>query len=160
MPYYNESTRQRVSDLVIGLRVDRDAEQLSIVGTPGDPFFDVHGLVLITALIGVCTVAAGGANNVFFRFNPDGTAATSDLTATADLGTAAVEGGVHVMVGAPATAMSSAANGIAVAGVTAGMGVVAYEGVIGLVADAALGTYRWHLYYVPLEDGAYVEVIP
>ena len=160
MPYYNPSTRQVITDVGLGLRVDRDAEQLSIVADPGDPFFDVHGLCLVTAIVGVCTVAAGGANNVFFRFNPDGAAGATDITATGDLGTAAVEGGVHVMVGAPATAMSSAAGGTAVAGVTAGMGVVAYEGVIGLVADAALGTYRWHLWYLPLEDGSYVEVIP
>lgn len=160
MPYYNSSTRQVITDVALGLRVDRDAEQLSIVATPGDPFFDVHGLCLVTALIGVCTVAGGGANNIFFRFNPDGAAATADLTATADLGTASVEGGVHVMVGAPASGLSAASIGNAVAGVTMGMGLVVYEGVIGLVADAALGTYRWHLWYLPLEDGSYVEVIP
>ena len=160
MPYYDLLTRQRVADLGIGLRVDRDAEQLSIVATPGDPFFDVHGLCLVTALIGVCTVTAGGANNVFFRFNPDGTAATSDLTATADLGTAAVDGGVHVLVGAAATALSAASIGTSPIGATAGKGIVVYEGVIGLVADAALGTYEWHLFYYPLEEGAYIEVIP
>lgn len=144
----------------LGLRVDRDAEQLSIVAAPGDPFFDVHGLCLITALIGVCTVSAGGGNNVFFRFNPDGTAATGDMTATADLGTAAVDGGIHVLVGAANVALSAASIGSSPIGASAGKGIVCYEGVIGLVADAALGTYKWRLFYLPLEDGAYVEVIP
>lgn len=145
--------------LILGARVNRVAEAVGIVGTPGDPFFDVHGCCLVTSIVGICTVAAGGANNMFFRFNPDGAAATSDMCATADLGTAGVEGGVHVLVGAPATALSAASIGTAVAGVTAGMGVVCYEGVIGLVADAALGTFRWILTYVALEDGAYIDIV-
>jgi hypothetical protein len=160
MPYYNQSTRNVIADIGLGLRVDRDAEQLSIVADPGDPFFDVHGLCIVTAIIGVCTVSAGGANNVFFRFNPDGTAATSDMSATADLGTAAVDGGMHILVGNPATAMTAATIGNQPVSLTAGQGIACYEGVIGLVADAALGTYRWHLWYLPLEDGSYIEVIP
>jgi hypothetical protein len=160
MPYYNLSTRQRVADIGLGLRVDRDAEQLSIVANPGDPFFDVHGLCLVTAIIGVCTVAAGGANNVFFRFNPDGDAATGDMSATADLGTAAVAGGIHALVGAAATGLTAASIGSTPLGLTEGQGIACYEGVIGLVADAALGTYAWHLFYYPMEEGAYVEVIP
>ena len=145
--------------LVLGAKSVRPAEAVAIVATPGDPFWDVHGCCLITSLIGICTVTPGGANNMFFEFNPDGTAATSDLTATADLGTAGVDGGVHVLVGAPATALSAATIGTAVLGVTAGAGIVCYEGVIGLTADAALGTYIWILTYVALTDGAWVEIV-
>ena len=159
MPYYNEATRQRVRDIGLGLRVDHAAEAVAIVGTPGDPFWDVHGLCLITSLIGVCTVTCGGANNMFFRFNPDGTAATSDLCATADLGTASVDGGVVALVGSAATGLATAANGTVVAGVTAGQGIVVYEGVIGLVADAANGTWKWFLTYEPIEDGVYIEAV-
>lgn len=159
MPYYNESTRQRVSDLVLGLRVEHPTEAVAIVGTPGDPFWDVHGLCLITSLIGVCTVSCGGANNMFFRFDPDGTAAIQDLTATADLGTASVDGGVVSLIGLPATGMATGAYGNIVVGLTEGKGIAVYEGVIGLVADAANGTWKWELTYIPLEDGAYIEVV-
>ena len=145
--------------LVLGAKSVRPAEAVGIVVAPGDPFWDVHGLVLITSLVGVCTVTAGGANNMFFRFNPDGTAATSDMSATADLGTAAVDGGMHALVGAPATALSAATIGTTVYGLTAGGGIYCYEGVIGLVADAALGTYIWVLTYVAMTDGAYVEIV-
>jgi len=159
MPYYNESTRQRVADLVIGLRVDRPAEAVAITATPGDPYFDVHGLCLVTGLIGICTVAAGGANTMSFEFNPDGTAATSAITATTDLGTASVDGDVVVVVGAPATGPLGGNVGVQALGTTAGKGLVMYEGVIGLVATAALGTWSWVLLYVPLSDGAYIDVV-
>lgn len=159
MPYYNEMTRQRVRDMGFGLVVERDAEAVAIVATPGDPFWDVHGLCVVTSIIGVCTVSCGGANNMFFRFNPDGTAATGDMTATADLGTTTVDGGVVALIGAPASGLPAGTVGSVVTGVTSGMGIACYEGVIGLVADAANGTWKWFLTYFPLENGAYIEVV-
>jgi hypothetical protein len=160
MPYYDEATRQRVADLVHGLRIVRDAEAPTATGTPGDPFFDVHGLNLVTSLIGICTVTAGGANNMFFRFDPDGTAALADMCATADIGTAAVDGGLCVLVGAAATGLTAATIGSQETSLTAGKGIVCYEGTINLVSSHAVGTWKWVLNYIPLEDGAYIEVIP
>jgi hypothetical protein len=96
---------------------------------------------------------------MFFRFDPDGTAAIQDLTATADLGTASVDGGVVSLIGLPATGMATGAYGNIVVGLTEGKGIAVYEGVIGLVADAANGTWKWELTYIPLEDGAYIEVV-
>ncbi len=157
MPYYNDSTRQRVADLVLGLRVDRAADAVAIDASPGEPCFDVHGLCVITGLIGVCTVAAGGANNMFFQFDPDGTAAITDLTATADIGTTAVAGDVHTMLGAAASTLGGSDAGTRPVGSTGPVAV--YEGVIGLVADAALGTWKWSIFYVPAEDGAYIEAL-
>jgi hypothetical protein len=157
MPYYNENTRQRVADLVLGLRVDKPAAAVAIDADPGAPFWQVNGLCVVTGIIGVCTVAAGGGNNMFFRFNPDGAAATSDLTATADLGTTAVEGDVHTLLGAAASTLGASDLGTRPVGPTGPVAV--YNGVIGLVADAALGTWKWFIYYVPAEAGASITLI-
>jgi hypothetical protein len=157
MPYYNKQTRQRVADLVLGLRVDKPAAAVAVDGTPGEPFWQVNGLCVINAIIGVCTVAAGGANNMFFQFNPDGTAATSDLTATADIGTTAVEGDVYTMLGAPASTLGASNLGTREVGSTGPVAV--YNGVIGLVADQARGTFKWMIFYVPAEEGASITLI-
>jgi hypothetical protein len=138
----------------MGLRVDRAAAAIAIDGDPGEPFFQVNGLCVVTAIIGVCTVAAGGGNNMFFRFNPDGDAATSDMTATADIGTTAVEGDVYTMLGAAASTLGASDLGTRPVNPTGP--VVVYNG---LVADAALGTFAWYLLYVPITDGASIEAI-
>ena len=144
----------------MGIQVDRPAEAVALVGTPGDPYFTVAGgLVLITGLIGVCTVAAGGANNMFFRIDPlDAAGANSDITATVDLGTAMVSGDVCVMVGAPATPLLGGHVAVNVVGSTLGKGLAVMSGTIGLVADAALGTFRWVLWYLPIDAGATIVV--
>ena len=147
-------------DLYIGKKVDRVAEALAGTGTPGDPFFDVHGLCLVTGLLGVCTVACGVANTISFEFNPDNAAgANSVLSLAIDLGTAMVAGDVCVLVGAPGTALLGGHVAVNVLGSTSGKGVVMNDGIIGLVATGATGTYRWILFYVPIDDGAYIDVV-
>jgi len=147
--------------LYLGIEVPRATENVAIVATPGSPIYDVVGLVLVTGLLGVCTTTHGGAaNNMFLEFNPDlAASATSDITATADIGTTAVAGDVGVVVGAPATALLVGHVALNVLGSTGGQGIVFNDGVIGLTADAANGAWRWIIFYIPLDDGAYIVAL-
>jgi len=148
-------------DLYIGKKVDRAAEVITTTATPGAPMFDVHGLCLVTGLLGVCTTTHGGvANTMSFEFNPDvATGANSAITATTDLGTASVVGDVAVVVGAPATGPLGGHVAVNVLGSTSGKGIVLNDGVIGLVATATNGGWRWVLFYVPIDDGAYIDAV-
>jgi len=147
--------------LYFGRKVDRAAEIITTTISPGAPMFDVTGLCLVTGLLGVCTTTHGGvANTMSFEFNPDLAAgANSAITGTTDLGTASVVGDVAVVVGAPATGPLGGHVSVNVLGSTSGKGIVLNDGVIGLVATATNGGWRWLLFYVPLDDGAYVRAV-
>jgi len=147
--------------LQLGIAVPRAAENIAITATPGLPVYDVVGLVLVTGLLGVCTTTHGGvANTMSFEFNPDLAAgADSAITATTDLGTTSVAGDVAVVVGAPGTGPLGGHVAVNVLGSTSGKGIVLNDGVIGLVATAANGAWRWIIFYIPLDDGAYITVL-
>jgi len=147
--------------LQLGIEVPRAAEIITTTATPGAPMYDVHGLCLVTGLLGVCTTTHGGvANTMSFEFNPDAaTGADSAITATTDLGTASVVGDVAVVVGAPATGPLGGHVAVNVLGSTSGKGIVLNDGVIGLVATATNGGWRWIIFYIPLDDGAYITVL-
>ena len=144
----------------LGYQVNRNAAALAITATPGLPYFTVAGgLVLITGLLGVCTVACGGANTLSFELNPtDAAGANTALSLAVDLGTAMVAQDVCTLVGAPGTALLGGHVELNVMGLTQGQGLVVNSGVIGLVATAAVGTYRWILWYIPIDTGATVVV--
>ena len=146
--------------LTLGTMVPRAAQLIAITATPGLPIYTVTGLILVTGLLGVCTTTHGGvANTMSFEFNPTAaTGANSAITATTDLGTTSVVGDVAVVVGAPATGPLGGHVAVNVLGSTSGKGIVLNDGVIGLVATAANGGWRWILFYIPIDDGAYVRV--
>jgi len=146
--------------LTLGTMVPRAAQLIAITATPGLPIYTVTGLILVTGLLGVCTTTHGGvANTISFEFNPTAaTGANSAITATTDLGTTSVVGDVAVVVGAPATGPLGGHVAVNVLGSTSGKGIVLNDGVIGLVATAANGGWRWILFYIPIDDGAYVRV--
>jgi len=158
MSDYNEG--KAIRKLLMGIQVSRPAENISTTATPGDPMFDVVGLCLVTGLLGVCTTTHGGvANTMSFEFNPDaGTGADSAITATTDIGTASVVGDVAVVVGASGTGPLGGHVAVNVLGSTSGKGIVLNDGVIGLVSTATNGAWRWVIFYVPIDDGAYIEV--
>jgi len=146
----------------LGYQINRGAEVIAITATPGDPFFTVAGgLCLITGLLGVCAIAAGGANTLSFELNPDdATGANSPLTLAADLGTLMTAGDVCTLVGAPGTALLAGHVPLNVMGSTLGKGLVVNSGVIGLVATAAVMSMRWILWWIPIDDGATIVNIP
>lgn len=145
----------------LGIQVDRAAEAIAIVVSPGAAYFTVAGgLVLIKALVGVCTVTFGAAaNTLSFVLDPTAaTGANTNLTGVTDIGTATVVGDVVAFVGAPATGPTGGHLAAQVLSLTAGVGVACMPGVIGLVATAAAGTMRWILWYIPLDAGATIVV--
>ena len=147
--------------LMLGITVPRAAQAIVITATPGLPMYTIiGGLVLVTGLLGVCTTTHGGvANTMSFELNPTAaTGANTAITATTDLGTASVVGDVAVVVGAPATGPLGGHVENNVLGSTAGKGIVCNAGVIGLVATAANGGWRWVIFYMPIDDGAYIRV--
>jgi len=147
--------------LHMGIMVPRAAEAIAITATPGLPIYTITGgLVLVTGLLGKCTTTHGGvANTMSFELNPTAaTGANSVITATTDLGTASVVGDVAVVVGAPATGPLGGHVELNVLGSTSGKGIVMNAGVIGLVATAANGAWAWYIFYVPIDDGAYITV--
>ena len=147
--------------LHMGIMVPRAAQLIAITATPGLPMFTITGgLILVTGLLGKCTTTHGAAaNNLSFELNPAAaTGADSAITGVTDLGTASVVGDVAVVVGAPATGPLGGHVENNVLGSTAGKGILMNAGVIGLVATALNGAWRWCIHYVPLDDGAYITV--
>ena len=153
MPSYNLSTRGRVADLTAGLRVDQVATAIAVISTK-DLFTVAGGNCLILGLIGeVTTVIETQANNTKHISTPTvGTA--QDLCAAVDT-TAHEVGGLLTITG---TFADAAVKGNAGAGAMMTAGAVVGPGVIGInTAADNTGAYKFSLWYVPLEDGAYVE---
>lgn len=144
---FNQSTRQMLANMGVGLRVDRDAEALAAATTP---FFTVTGVIQLTGLYGLVTVASG-ANLCSWSVN--GTAGTTtSICADLDINPALV-GDLLGITGVVATAMT---YGAAVVGMMQPLLITA--GTIDFIAAAADGTISAHLFYLPLTVGANVVV--
>jgi len=144
---FNDSTRQMLANMGVGLRVDRDAAALAAATTP---YFTVTGVIQLTGLYGLVTVASG-ANACSWLATPTAGTATS-LCADLDINPALV-GDLLGITGVVATAMT---YGGAVVGIMQPLVVTA--GTIDFIAAAADGTISAHLYYLPLSVGASVVV--
>ena len=114
------------------------------------------GNCLITGLIGeVTTLVQTQANNTKYVSTPTVGSAV-DLCGVVD-NTAHEVGGLLTITGVLATA---AVKGNAGAGVMMGNGIVVAPGIIGLnTAADNTGAYKFSIWYVPLEDGAYIEAV-
>lgn len=147
-------------ELSLGIKVTKDAAAIAIDASPGEPFFTVAGgYVRLTGLLGYCTVAVGGANNCQFTLEPIAAGgAITVLDAGLDI-TASTEGDLITITGDPGVAM--VAGHVARQQMMAAnpAGVILSPGVIGFIADAALGTFRWILWYKPIDDVATITVI-
>ena len=152
MPNYNQSTRQTLTDMGIGMRVDRATAALP-ASTAGALFNVVGGTVAITAIVGeVTTVIQTQANNTKLTANPT-TGTSVDICAVLDI--SADEAGClygitgtvgDALIGANAGATQLPANPIAV-----------NIGTIDLSCAATnTGSVKWSIWYLPLEDGAYI----
>jgi len=142
---FNESTRQMLSNLAVGLRVDRAAAALAAATTP---FFTVTGVIQLTGLYGIVTVASG-ANASSWSVNPTAGTTTS-ICGNLDIDTALV-GDLLGITGVVATAMT---YGGAAVGIMQPLIITA--GTIDFIAAAADGSISTHLYYLPLTTGANV----
>ena len=142
---FNQSTRQMLANMGVGLRVDRAAAALTAATVP---FFTVTGVIQLTGLYGLITVDSG-ANLCSWSVNPTAGTTTS-ICANLDINPALV-GDLLGITGVVATAMT---YGGAVVGMMQPLLVTA--GTIDFISAAADGTISAHLYYLPMSAGANV----
>jgi hypothetical protein len=146
----NFVTGKSLRQLKLGMKVDRDAATHAAATTP---YFSIKGgRVLLTGLVGKVTVASG-ANACSWVANPTTGTATQKVCANLDIDPAVV-GDSLTITGLAADAM--------IYGTTAGLGtmgrnVILNVGTLDFIAAAAEGATSWVLFYVPIDDGAYVE---
>lgn len=141
-----------MADIARGIRVDKEATAIAGISTKS-LFTVVGGNVEIRGIIGeVTTIVQTQANNTKYIATPTvGTAV--DLCAAVDI-TAHEVGGLLTITGVLATA---AVKGNAGAGVMMTTPICVAPGTIGInTAADSTGAYKFSLWYVPLEDGAYV----
>jgi len=144
---FNDSTREMIGNMALGLRVDRDAAALAAATTP---YFTVTGIIQVMALYAKVTVASG-ANACSWSVNPtDGT--TVKICADLDINPALV-GDILGVTGVIATAMT---YGGAVVGIMQPLIVTA--GTIDFIAAAADGSIQASIIFIPLTVGANVVV--
>lgn len=144
---FNESTRRMLTNIGVGLRVDRTAAALINATTP---FFTVTGVIQLTGLYGLITVASG-ANACSWSVNPTAGTTTS-ICGNLDINPALV-GDLLGITGVVATNMT---YGGAVVGMMQPLVITA--GTIDFIAAAADGSISAHLFYLPMSDDANVVV--
>jgi hypothetical protein len=152
MPSYNLSTRGRVADIVAGLRVDKAA--VSVAGASTKSLFTVAGgNCIIVGLVGESTTGqAAGANAAKYISTPTvGTAV--DMCATGDIVSAEI-GALYTITGVLATAAVISNGGC---GAMMWAPICVAPGVIGFnTAGNTAGSWKFSIWYVPAEDGAYI----
>jgi len=136
----------RVSQPTAALPQTTDAALFTVAG----------GRVLVTALIGeVTTVIQTQANNTKVKFNPDATGADQDLCAVLNISADAV-GELYTISGTVGDAMRS---DLLIANPVLTNPLALSEGAIELDCAASnTGSVKWDVWYVPIDDGAYIAV--
>jgi len=142
---FNQSTRLMLSNMGVGLRVDRAAATHINATTP---FFTVTGVIQLTGLYSLITTASG-ANLSSWSVNPTAGTTTS-ICADLDINPA-LAGDILGITGVVATAMT---YGGAVVGMMQPLIITA--GTIDFIAAAADGASSSHLFYLPMTAGANV----
>ena len=145
----------------LGYQSESPTAALTNVVSPGlGKFTVVGGFILIRGIVGICTIACGGANTVGLALDPaDASGANTLLCTATDIGTTSTAGDVSVLVGAPGTPLLGAHTPHGVVGSTIGMGILCAPGIIGVIGSAANGSYRWIMWWLPVDVGARVTII-
>ena len=136
---FNQSTRNMLTNMGVGLRVDRDAAALTSATVP---FFTVTGVIQLTGLYALVTEAST-ANASSWSVNPT-VGLTTSLCANLDIDPAIV-GDLLGITGVVATAMT---YGGAVVGMMQPLIITA--GTIDFISAAAAGAISTHLFYLPM----------
>lgn len=142
-----------VRKLLKGIQVNRDSATLPQT-TTGALFNVVGGRVAITQIVGeVTTAIQDQANNTRLVATPTGGSA-SNLCANLSIADDAI-GTMYSITGTVGTAMQDDLGAV----VDQTIPLIVKAGAIGLVCAASnTGEVKWSISYVPIDDGAYVEV--
>jgi hypothetical protein len=153
MPVLNQSQKAAIQPFIYGTRVDRATATLPQT-TASAIYNVVGGRVLIMGIVGeVTTIIQNQANNTKLVANPT-TGSDVDICAVASIANLEVGGLLSVLDFKTATALSKTNAGSAPFAANAGVVAV---GTIDLNCAASnTGSVKWSLWYVPLDDGAYV----
>ena len=172
MANYAPSTRARIADLILGMRVDTsnvDVSDLVHLHQAQVEDFNVYGTILLMNIFMEVEVVLGTAATTF-QYNYSNVA--QSITATAlgaasstisDLavgarviwGGGAVAGSNHQMTGS--VGVSDLAVGVGVPQVIGFRDATSTIGHLTGAADMLTGTVFHSLFYVPMSAGAYVE---
>lgn len=148
-------------DLDLGIKVERPAGAVDSVVAPGDPYFTIAGgMVVLTGLIGICTIAPGGAVDLSWGFDPAIGAGANVLLCTNTTCTTAVVDDIITITGASGDALINAHLASNPMMEAAPRGVALSPGVLGLIGTAVQGTFRWILWYRPAEVDATIVIVP
>ena len=150
---YVSDDRSALTDLILGSRVARTVSTHLLATTP---YFRIHtGRVLMTGLVGK-VVDESAANACSWVANPTTGTATQVVCAALDINLA-VTGDSLSITGPVASAMTyGTAAGLPFMSVK---GVVLNVGTLDFIAAAASGSTSWILFYIPIDEGAYVTAI-
>jgi hypothetical protein len=161
----NPSQGKAVRESALGIRVEKTAVSLADID-----LFTVKGECLITLMYGIVTgVGDGGATTIALNEKADSIPIMAATTVTSD-----AVGEVYLVTGQPnALANGGLAPTLKVAGATAEHDstvdrspVVSpwiFDGQAGLILELtqtgadATHAVKWVIFYIPLEDGAYIE---
>ena len=138
-------------ELMLGQKVERATDNI----TTGEDLFNVEGgRVMVTAIIGQVTTLME-TKTINFKLVSDPDVGTStDMCANLDLSADEV-GTIYTISGAVATAMQRGESGNVPAQITPV--VVAAGAIEATVGATHTGSIKWTLFYIPIDDGAYVE---
>lgn len=157
MPTFDPTTLASIAYINRGARVDRPTQSTSLLFTTAKvPLFNVLvGRILELAIVGnITTVISNDATLAKWTGTPT-TGSAVDLCAnSATLATAAV-GKQLVMTGTLATAMTIADAGGALWQVTSHVIAPGTIDITGSV-QGVTGSIKFSIWYIPLDDGAYV----
>jgi hypothetical protein len=143
------------TELTIGKRVDRDAAVITGGGADVPIFNILGGRVAIRQIIGEITVGASGATNMTLQSTPTiGTAAAMCLLLSVN---AQEVGTLLTITGAVGDAMYGVSAGLAQ---SMTRDLILPIGAIEVTSSAAeTVTIKWSVFYVPIDDGAYIEAV-
>ena len=150
MPVYDFETLQRLTDVGLGLRVDRAAAAHAAAVTE---YFTISGgPVLLTGLVGTVTVEAVGITNFHWETLPTA-GAVSPVCALLDVDPAIVGSLLTITgVGSEAMTYNASATGLPALATK----VVLPIGALNAEISAASGTTSWTLFYIPLTEASLV----
>lgn len=148
---YTEENRQKVADRILGMRIDRAISNVAQTGILA-LFNIVGGRVLVSNILGEVTTVLGVVGNMSLEANP-ATGTTAVLCAVLAAG-ALEEGCMVALDGTKGTALlgvDAGGRGMATNSVTVQVGTIEQR-----CSASDTGQMRWSIWYVPIEDGAYI----
>lgn len=153
MPETNRSQRDASSLLVLGLHVIKAAATLPQTATQ-HLFVVAGGRVLINLLFGEVTTIIQSTDPVLKITSTPTTGSAVDVGATVDA--SSLEAGGFLVCEGDGTALIKGNAGAGLPGTGQGKWICPI-GYIDLISGAnKTGATKWDLYYIPIDDGAYV----